>query len=50
MMKIKLTILAILASMYGIVGTDGMVRAISWLFFVGLFMALVAQLEKHYAD
>ena len=48
MMKIKLTILAILASMYGIALMDGIVKGLSWLLFIGLFMALVAQLEKRY--
>lgn len=49
MIKIKLTILAILFSMYGIALTDnGIVKAISWLFFIGLFMALLLQLEKRY--
>ena len=50
MKTIKLTILAILASMYGIALMDGIVKAISWLFFIGLFMVLVAQLEKRYEE
>jgi hypothetical protein len=49
MKTIKLTILAILASMYGIALSDnGIVKAISWLFFIGLFVVLVAQLERRY--
>jgi hypothetical protein len=49
MMKIKLTILAILASMYGIaLSENGVVQTISWVLFLGLFMALFAQMEKRY--
>lgn len=49
MTKIKLTILAILMSMYGIaISGNGIVKALSWLFFIGLFMVLVALLEKRY--
>jgi len=49
MIKIKLTILAILASMYGIaLSENGVVQTISWVLFLGLFMALFAQMEKRY--
>lgn len=48
MTKIKLTILAILASMYGIALMDGIVRFLSWFAFIGLFITLVSQLEKRY--
>lgn len=51
MKTIKLTILAILMSMYGIAISDnGIVKALSWLFFIGLFMVLVALLEKRYEN
>lgn len=49
MKTIKLTILAILVVMYQIALSDnGIVKAISWLLFIGLFMVLVAKLEKRY--
>lgn len=49
MMKIKLTILAILASMYGIaLSENGIVQTISWVLFIGLSLTLFALLEKRY--
>lgn len=49
MKTIKLTILAILIVMYQIALSDnGIVKVISWLLFIGLFMVLVAKLEKRY--
>lgn len=51
MKTIKLTIGAILLSMYGIALSDnGIVKLISWGLFIGLFMVLVALLEKRYVD
>ena len=49
MKTIKLILLAILANMYGIaLSENGIVQAISWLLFIGLFMVLVSKLEKRY--
>lgn len=46
---IKLTIVAILVSMYQIALSDnGIIKALSWIAFIGLSLALVAQLEKRY--
>lgn len=46
---IKLNIMAILASMYGIALVDnGIVQIVCWFLFVFLFLALVAGLEKRY--
>lgn len=49
MTKIKLTILAILASMYGIaLSENGIVQTISWVLFIGLSLGLVRLLEVQY--
>jgi len=49
MMKIKLTILAILASMYGIaLSENGMIQTVSWVLFIGLSLGLVRMLEVRY--
>lgn len=49
MKTIKLILLAILVTMYQIALSDnGIIKAISWLLFIGLFMVLVIKLEKRY--
>lgn len=49
MKTIKLILLAILATMYGIaLSENGIVQLISWVSFFGLFMVLIAKLEKRY--
>jgi len=49
MKTIKLILLAILATMYGIaLSENGIVQLISWVLFFGLFMVLIAKLEKRY--
>ena len=49
MKTIKLILLAILVCMYHIALSDnGIVQFVSWVLFLGLFMALVAQMEKRY--
>lgn len=49
MKTIKLILLAILAAMYEIALTEnGIVRLISWIVLISLFMVLVAKLEKRY--
>lgn len=49
MKTIKLILLAILATMYGIaLSENGIVKLISWVLFLGLFMVLVIKLEKRY--
>lgn len=48
---IKLVILAILMCMYQIALSDnGIVKAVSWLLFIGLFMVLVVRMERLYGD
>jgi hypothetical protein len=49
MIKIKLTIVAILASMYGIaLSENGMIQTVSWVLFISLSLGLVRMLEVRY--
>ena len=51
MKTIKLILLAILATMYGIaLSENGIVQLISWVLFIGLFMVLVNLMEKRYGE